>query len=256
MYLSRVNAHVRDASIRFYASYEGKSHVYIIDGVKTPPMSVTTIVKKQFEEFDADTVIEKYYKGWQRKPESKYYGLTKQQIKDMWERNRVDSSGLGTEMHDCIEKYLNGELSNPPDTIEFKYFMNFWKDIQSSKPDYRIYRTEWIVYNDKKTIAGSIDAVLETGNGELVILDWKRSKEIKTEGFNGKMGKGWLSHMPDCNYSHYTLQLNCYKYLLESYYNKVVRGMYLVVLHPDNDNYILVKVETIPGIKKGGLEDL
>ena len=42
--------------------------------------------------------------------------------------------------------------------------------------------------------------------------------------------------MPDTNYWHYALQLNTYKRIIEDKYNKKVVGMYLVCLHPNNNN--------------------
>jgi len=41
-----------------------------------------------------------------------------------------------------------------------------------------------------------------------------------------------LEHLPDCNYFHYCLQLNLYKYILESEYGMTVSAMYLGVVHP------------------------
>ena len=41
-----------------------------------------------------------------------------------------------------------------------------------------------------------------------------------------------LEHLPDCNYYHYCLQLNLYKYILSSEYGVAVSGMYLGVVHP------------------------
>ena len=40
------------------------------------------------------------------------------------------------------------------------------------------------------------------------------------------------------NYGHYALQLNTYKYILEKRYNKVVKELYLLCLHPNNPTYI------------------
>ena len=37
-----------------------------------------------------------------------------------------------------------------------------------------------------------------------------------------------LSHLPDANGVHYSLQLNIYKKMLEKNYNKVVRDLYLI----------------------------
>ncbi len=50
-------------------------------------------------------------------------------------------------------------------------------------------------------------------------------------------GLGPLAHLPDCNYWHYSLQLNVYRYILERYYGLTISDMYLVILHPDQPSY-------------------
>ena len=51
-----------------------------------------------------------------------------------------------------------------------------------------------------------------------------------------------MKHLPDCNYIQYSLQLNIYKYILEKKYDKVIRDMYLVVMHPLYDTYMKYEV--------------
>jgi hypothetical protein len=46
-----------------------------------------------------------------------------------------------------------------------------------------------------------------------------------------------LDHLHDTNYWHYSLQLNVYRWFLETYYGLKINDMYLIVLHPDNKNY-------------------
>ncbi len=41
-----------------------------------------------------------------------------------------------------------------------------------------------------------------------------------------------LQHLPDCNYYHYALQLNLYRFVLESEYDYRVSGMFLGIVHP------------------------
>ena len=86
-----------------------------------------------------------------------------------------------------------------------------------------------------------------TKNNTYEIYDWKRSKEIKK--FNSfSNGNPPVEHLPDCNYWHYSLQLNTYKYMLEKNYGERVVGMYLVCLHPNNANksYIRLEVPHMP----------
>jgi len=108
---------------------------------------------------------------------------------------------------------------------------------QQKYTNLKIYRTEWLVYDETIGLAGSIDCVLEDDNNNLYILDWKRSKEIKMENTYEK-GKAPFDNFDHCNYWHYTLQLNFYKHILETKYNKKVVFMMLVILHPNQENYL------------------
>jgi len=53
--------------------------------------------------------------------------------------------------------------------------------------------------------------------------------------------------MPDSNFWHYALQLNTYKFILEEKYNKKIRDLYLVRLHPDIEEktYELIKLPNL-----------
>jgi hypothetical protein len=82
-------------------------------------------------------------------------------------------------------------------------------------------------------------------NGVLHLYDWKRASEIKKDGFKGFKGEtGFnpVAHLQNANSSHYSLQLNLYKYMLENYSGKTVGIMYLVLFHPDREAYIKCEV--------------
>ena len=63
-----------------------------------------------------------------------------------------------------------------------------------------------------------------------MIWDWQRSKEIRTD--NRQQMLPPLQHLPDCNYFTYALQLNLYRYILESEYCLRVSRMIFGVAHP------------------------
>lgn len=237
--LAQTNAHVRDVNITFIE----EGHIYNVIGMVGKPTSVTTMVHKYFSHFDADLVITKMMNGrnWQ---ESKYYGMTPQEIKDLWSASGKEASELGTLMHKAIEDYYNQCLEIVPDTPEFGMFLQFWSDLQQQLPGIKPYRTEWLVYDETVNITGSIDCVLELPNGNLVIADWKRSKEIK---MNNRYQKGFgpMLHIDDCNYNHYCLQLNFYRHILTTKYDKTVTYMMLVILHPNQTSYICQPVPYI-----------
>lgn len=232
MSLSKKNLHPRDEQI----SFREDNHEYTITGMGNKPISVTTLIHKYFPEFDADMVITKMMLSckW---PQSKYFGRTPESIKGEWKQTGDEASKLGTMMHKNIEQYFNGEVIDNSDTKEFSMFMKFWQDFTKTYPTLHPYRTEWLIYDENIKIAGSIDCVLEDDKGNLVIIDWKRSKEIKMENKYEK-GKVPFDQYDNCNFSHYSLQLNFYRHILETKYNKNVFFMMLVILHPNQSSYI------------------
>jgi len=256
--LSELNAHARDANIKFYE----EDHKYIIlsePGIKYT--SVTTWNHEHFPKFNADEIIDNMIKskGW--KEGHKYWGLTPEQIKTQWNTNRDNVAGAGTDLHyeiECFNNnallskgYTNKELYdlylvNNEDThhlkaIEWQYFINFVRDHPHLKP----YRTEWTVWHEDVKISGSIDMIYENPDGTLSIYDWKRAKNItRINNFNKFALPPQICHLPDSNFWHYALQLNTYKAIIEQKYNKKVTDLFLVRLHPDAEekNYELIKL--------------
>jgi ATP-dependent exoDNAse (exonuclease V) beta subunit len=109
-----------------------------------------------------------------------------------------------------------------------------------------------VVYDEELKLAGSIDMIFENPDGTLQIYDWKRVKEIKydhdTHFGNENYGKiDCIRHLPDTNYWHYSLQLNTYKKIIETKYDKKVTDLYLVCLHPDNpiNTYDRIKINIL-----------
>jgi hypothetical protein len=110
-------------------------------------------------------------------------------------------------------------------------------------PFLRCYRAEWMIFDEDVRLAGSIDFVSENADGTLTLYDWKRCKEIKkTNPFGGFAETECIAHLPDTNYWHYALQLNTYKTILERKYEKKIKEMFLVGLHPALPSYQLLKV--------------
>jgi hypothetical protein len=236
-YLSKKNAHERDNNI----SFEEGPHIYTVNGERGTYTSVTTWNHRHFEEFNADKIIDNILKSKKMSnPTYAYYGKTREDIKKMWDDNRDNAAKEGTKMHNDIECYYNGmEVTN--DSLEYGFFQNYLKEYGHLVP----YRTEWMVYYEELKLSGSIDMIYENPDGTLQIYDWKRCKEIKFEADFGKFAKTpCISHLPDTNFWHYSLQLNMYKTILEHKYGKKVTALYLVCMHPENKykNYQRIEV--------------
>jgi len=255
--LANFNSTSLDSNIVFYE----KGHKYeVLDDRNEKYTSVTTYVHNHFPKFNADLIIESMMnsKGWG--PDHKYWGQSPEEIKKGWNKNSSKVAVAGTNLHYQIECFMNNEVLDKGYThkellekynnddknindkdIEWVYFTNFVRDLLNLKP----YRTEWMIYDKELKISGSIDMVYENEDGTLSIYDWKRCKEInKTNNWNKFALTECISHLPDTNFWHYTLQLNLYKIILERKYNRKVKELYLVKIHPDNteNNYELLEV--------------
>jgi hypothetical protein len=241
--LSEKNAHKNDPRIKF----QDEGHKYWIDDDGNNLISCTTFIHSFFSDFDSDTVIRCIVRSaaWRNDPSYKYYQMKPADIKKSWDDNSKDASSRGTAMHALIEKFYNNvEISFDEDEMpEMTQFLNFYQDHENLV----IYRTEWMVFAEDVRITGSIDAVfIDESDGSLIIGDWKRSKKItrpRAGGGGAKRAKHPLSHIEDCNYNHYCLQLNLYRFILERYYGFVVKAMFLGVFHPQNTNNKYIKID-------------
>lgn len=241
--LAVVNKHPRDERISFHE----ETHTYTIDGAKEGWVSCTGFIHSFFEEFDADAIIKKMM-GSKKWSESKYYGMTADEIKAQWDKARDEAAEAGTRMHLDIEHYYNADpignlakdewVANPGS--EWDYFQAFERKHRIPR-GFQPFRTEWLVFKEDIKLAGSIDMVFKKPDGTFAIYDWKRAKEMKYEN-SWQQGKPPLDHLPDTNYWHYSIQLNIYRTILEEFYGATVTDLALVVLHPDFPSYKVIKV--------------
>jgi hypothetical protein len=260
------NKHERDQFILF----EEIGHIYTIHN-ENNYISVTTFIKSLFEVFNTKEIIRKIKLKNDKK--SIYYLLDEKEIELLWENNAKDASNKGTAMHLYIENYYNdcnncdndakntnksklndlsdlsdlsdlndlndlnnlNNLNNLSGLSELNQFHQFVKE----NPHLIPYRTEWTIYDTKYKICGSIDMVFHnniTNNYE--IYDWKRIKKIEYKSFNNKTAiEPCIDYIMDTNYSHYILQLNLYKFILERNYDILIDTMNLIICHPDKLQY-------------------
>lgn len=250
MTLALTHRHERDNDVHF----DEPTHIYTIKGSSKGVISCTKVVHACFPEFNPDEVIEKMMKSpnW---PNSQYFGMTAAAIKAKWNASGRQASSSGTDMHLAIEMFLNGgEEAIAPAiklTPEWKYFQKYWAvDSQKFEP----WRTEWEIFDEDLKLAGQIDIVYRNKlDGTFAIYDWKRAKDMKMEN-DFEMGLGPLSRLPNCNYSHYSLQLNLYRWFLQTHYNMSITELALVVLHPNQDDFRVYPVPMLDDIVEEVIE--
>ena len=114
--LKQLYPHSRDNNITF----EEEGHKYTING-ETNYTSVTTWLKKFFYPFNDELIINNMMKSpkW---PDSKYFGMTKEEIKKLWRDNGNEAAKLGTAMHKMFEDHYNGlYVDGSNSLIEYEY---------------------------------------------------------------------------------------------------------------------------------------
>jgi len=229
------HAHPRDARIQ----YVDEPHLYFIDGSCQDVISATTLIGAFFPKFDREaqanqTFNSKTFAQRCNQPSYDWYGCKCPE--DIMAK--YDQAGIfGTEVHDCIEKYINYKTipdykTIPENNKTFQQFLTWYHDKQ-----YRFwedYRTEWRIFDEETLVAGSIDYVgYDPKNKCLYLFDWKRTKGISFQSFGRMRGKpelgyGVINKYDNCNGIKYSLQLNLYKYILEKNYGVTIKCMYLV----------------------------
>ena len=104
--LSTHHSHPRDKDTNFVE----ETHKYtILTDASSIYTSVTTWNHSHFEHFDSDAIIKTMMKGKKWNPENKYWGMTPDEIKASWNKNRDQVAGAGTDLHAMIEDFMNND---------------------------------------------------------------------------------------------------------------------------------------------------
>lgn len=216
--------------------FSSESHTYHLDGTKY--RSVTSLIASFFDEFNSSQVIDNMMKrsSW---PNSKYYGMTKSEIMELWKNNCEEASKKGTFLHKQIEEFLDNEShvyddSSEDSSPEYEQFLQWRDEHNHLKPVFQ----EQKVFDKRYQVAGTVDAVFfNTKTQQIELYDWKRVSKVPTYGV--RQGKGPLDNVKDCKYWRYVLQLNMYRYLLKAFKDP---KMFIVQFHPDLENYVQTEV--------------
>jgi hypothetical protein len=209
-------------------SYESVNPEEKIDWI-----SVTTLVSALKQGFDAPKIAAKVCKN----KKSKWYGLTPEKIIEIWNAESKRATDLGTFYHnqreaDILECDSITRYDIKLEVIAPKVDEKGVKTASEQKLTDGIY-PEHLVYMKSAGVCGQSDLV-EIADNIVYITDYKTNKEIKTssfvnwEGLSQKMDQP-ISHLDDCNYFHYALQLSIYMYMIIKHNPKLKPGS--LILH-------------------------
>lgn len=271
-FLASKNTHSLDRTIilcdgthRYYVQWSGPGSTF----TSTDTTSVSGLVHGFFPHFDPDAVLVKIRKSRGYGEGHRYYGRTDEEIKQEWADNGAVASAQGTKFHALVEYFYNGFDVAP--FAHFKVVRQFLRFHAAHVLAAGLvpFRTEMRLRScNELRLTGTIDALFVASDhpepsgtqGELRLhmKDWKFSKEIKRDN-PYERGERACAELPNCNFYHYALQQNLYKWLLETYYTDFpfrghtyarvrVVSMQLVVGHDSRDEYELVDVPELPAV--------
>ena len=235
-----------------------ETHQYFLDGIEYECVSNIT---HRYEAFDRDKQLNICAAKAKKNPNYKYYGMSKKEISELWDKASSTACDAGTETHEFGEsmfyymigedekilpsaknKFKNGKPC--PSTPKEEQVVKFWNDL----PEYLIpVLAETKIFNKIGTpYAGTFDILFyyykedDLENQGLVIFDYKTNEKLKSN-FNTKMLYPFQD-MIDENLSHYTLQLNLYQIPLEEIGLKV-KARRLIWLQ--EDKYDIIKLKDV-----------
>mmetsp|Transcript_3622 Transcript_3622/g.5381 ORF Transcript_3622/g.5381 Transcript_3622/m.5381 type:complete len:420 (-) Transcript_3622:58-1317(-) len=239
-------------------------------------VSVSGFVHQWFPEFNGREVVAKMQKSPRWQFNTKYHGMTAEQILASWKANGEKCSSQGSKFHYLLETFYNGNVQplRSGQYADFKVVRMFlkWHDSVIVPAKLEPYRTEMQLMSEPDLrLTGTIDILFvpsdhpppEETDGvlRLFMKDWKFSKGIKLENrYEKGLPNGPVEDLPNCNGYHYYLQLNSYKFLIENtrvyshwrfngkIYNRVqIQSMELVVFH---DNQIAAETYPVPDMEQ------
>lgn len=217
-------------------------------------MSVTSLISKLKQPFEAEKIAEKSSKN----KRSKWYGMTKDQILSVWKAESERAITVGNWYHNQREEDLLG-LDSIERHGKVIPIMQPLADTSGIKiaPNQRLtdgMYPEHFVYMKSLGICGQSDLV-EVIDGVVHITDYKTNKEIRSEsykdweGLSQKMNHP-VSHLDDCNLNHYNLQLSIYMYMILKHNPRLKPGT-LMIQHimfedegKDPNGYPILKTNT------------
>ncbi len=195
--------------------------------------SVTTLIELFAEEFDEKKVAYNCSTG--KSKTKKYNGLSVNQILDLWDSENKRATSLGSRYHWTKEKSLIDNPLQLREGILYPVYPPINHDNKKLSIPQRLTEgiyPEHMMFLKSAKICGQSDRV-EIIKNFIDVYDHKTNKKLEFESWKNYQGKSKkmksiLSHLDDCNFIHYSIQLSIYMYMIKKHnYNLIPRNLVL-----------------------------
>mgnify|MGYP003110164605 FL=1 len=178
--------------------FDPKKHSYINSLTREKYISATTLIGKFKIPFD----VEKHSKRVADKE-----GVSQEEIKERWKTNNKAACDYGTSIHLVMEDWLHDK------TVSSDDYDNYVKPIEAIwEPDRKKIEPEKRLWLHEHKVAGTTD-VFENNGKYFNLYDFKTNKAFNFTNQYGGYMLSPLSHLPECQYTTYSLQLSLYAYM-------------------------------------------
>ncbi len=217
--------------------FDEKSHTYTHVDTNEPFISVTTLLGEYKQPFDRD--------GHSKRVADRE-GVPQELVLEMWEQEKNKACTRGTNIHAVLEDYINyGDVEDNYGWLCKSYD----KAVERSIDSFKNVLSENLLYDEDNGVAGTADLIYEHKH-EFTIGDFKTNKRFRFSSPYSERLKDPVSHLHNCEFNLYGLQLSLYAYLYEKMSGKRCRKCVIFYLQDDrflsyHINYMKAEVEAI-----------
>lgn len=186
--------------------FNKKKHKYSVGNKEI--ISVTTLVDKFFPKFDRQGISKRY---------AEKHDLNQNDVLKEWRDKGIRTKDIGNRCHlyasNLVEYLYNSESKKIIKPYDVRYAIIADKIFELLEK-YSVLYTECKIFSLKFDIAGTFDLLL-TDDNILYLYDWKTVEKIDVEN-------PWqtcnypITHLDASKFNKFALQLNLYKFILES----------------------------------------
>lgn len=205
-------------------------HVYIHKETKQKYKSVTTVLSMLEPKFEAEKIAQAIENQDEEKKKERYKGMTKDQILEAWRIENEEANVYGTEIHEILERYLlaPNRIYIPKSDYEREIITKF-QEVDDMKGD--VY-PETILFSERHSLAGTADIIEDCGD-YFNVRDFKTNKRIEYISQYGHWLNKPVSHLSDCQFNIYSLQMSIYAYMYQMETRKKVGKLNLYYYNPE-----------------------
>lgn len=238
---------IKNKILDAFKDYEfiDETHTYYYKGEKVS-ISTTGLIHEYSNEFDK----------WEMSANvARKRGISQLEVLEEWRIENLHSTIKGSMIHEFAQSLWEGKdyifkYDNIPDEINIRRLqeellvmsnqaVNFYKDY---KDLYDLVGCEIYLGVPDFDECGATDMLLKNKfTDELLVIDFKSNKRIDYESFGHKKMKVPLQKYEDCNYIHYSIQLNAYSYKIEYMTGIKVKEKLLIYFDCTKDNYEVIE---------------